>query len=57
MSRGEMIKVVNDHMNLGMTRVDAIRNLAIYLGDEDPCSVKCDEHLVEYYFQQKIGGE
>lgn len=60
-TRGYMIEFVEDQIKKGLSRVDAIRNLAFALDEDDPCD-SCvtkiqDEWCVEVWFQQKIAGE
>jgi len=51
MTRYEMQAFVQDQINKGLERTDAIRNLAFHLDEDDP------EDLAEIWFQQKISGE
>lgn len=52
MTRGYMIEFVEDQIiKKGLSRIDAIRNLAFYLDEDDP------EDNAEVWFQQKIAGE
>lgn len=51
MERGEMVRFVEDQISKGLTREDAIRNLAFFLEEDDPGD------NAELWFQQKIGGE
>ena len=51
MTRGQMIGFVEDQLKKGLERVDAIRNLAFYIGEDDP------GEFSEKWFQELIGGE
>lgn len=50
MTRVQMNDFVEDQLKKGLERVDAIRNLAFYIGEDDPVNP-------EHWFQQMIGGE
>ena len=50
MSRQQMIHFVEDQLEKGLERTDAIRNLALYLDEDDPVNP-------EFWFQSMIGGE
>jgi hypothetical protein len=50
MSRHQMIHYVDDQIENGVERIDAIRKLALYLDEDDPINP-------EVWFQSKIGGE
>lgn len=51
MTRGYMIEFVEDQIKKGLSRIEAIRNLAFDLDEDDP------EDNAEVWFQQKIAGE
>lgn len=51
MSRNEMIGFVEDQMEKGLSRQDAIRNLAWQLDMDDP------EDQSEMWYQQLVSGE
>lgn len=50
MEKKEMEMFVQDQINKGLTREDAIRNLAFFMDEDDPG----DD--AELWFQQKVGG-
>jgi hypothetical protein len=51
MTRHEMQAFVQDQINKGLERTEAIRNLAFHLDEDDPGD------FAEIWFQQKISGE
>lgn len=50
MTRTQMVDFIEDKIKSGLERADAIRNLAFYIGKDDPADP-------EHWFQQMIGGE